>query len=192
RQLVNDTNRSGWQHAVRVVLKGYAPPTWTAPAGESDESRASRNAVLEGLGLYGADPDVIAGAREITNKFLSDPMSVDQTDARSALSIAANFGDAALFDRLTSLYDAATIPGLKEAYLFALTEFRDPALVGRAIDFAFSGKVRSQDMPGFIASLMFNPFARTQTWTAVKNHWADLQRDVTTAMGAFTRPLGQF
>jgi len=192
RQLVNDANRPDWQRAVRVILKGYAPPTWAGPAGETDETRATRNAVLEGLGLYGADPQVIAGARDVTDKFLNDPASVDRTDAGSALSIASNFGDAALFDRLAALYDKATVPALKQTYLFSLTEFHDPAQVVRAIDFGFSGKIRSQDMPRFISSLMFNPFARTQTWDAVKSHWADLQRDVPTAMGAFTGPLGQF
>ena len=90
------------------------------------------------------------------------------------------------------MYEKATDPTLRETYLFALSLFRDPAVFSKAIDYAFSGKVRTQDMPGFIASLMFNPFARVQAWTAVKSHWADLQRDVPTAMRAFTGPLGQF
>ena len=192
RQLVTDTNRAAWQQAVRKVLGGYAPATWNAPAAESDEARATRAAILTGLGIYGADPQVIAGARELTNKYLSNPASVNSTDAQSALVIAAAFGDAALFDRLTSMYESATDPALRATYLYALPDFRDPVLFARAIDYAFSGKVRSQELPGYISSLMFNPFARSQAWTAVKNHWADLQRDVPTAMGAFTGPLGQF
>ena len=192
RQLINDTNRAQWQRAVRVLLRGYAPPVWTAPAGESDEARSSRTAVLEDLGLLGADPQVIAGARELTDRFLNDPTSVDRTIANGALTIAANFGDAALFDRLMSLYQKSDNPALKQTYLFALTDFRDPALISRAIDFAFSGNVRAQDLPGFLATLIFNPFGRTQAWTAVKNHWADLQRDVPTALGAFTGSVGSF
>ena len=52
--------------------------------------------------------------------------------------------------------------------------------------------MRAQDLPGFLATLIFNPFGRTQAWTAVKNHWADLQRDVPTALGAFTGSVGSF
>ncbi|HEX9407735.1 MAG TPA: M1 family metallopeptidase [Thermoanaerobaculia bacterium] len=190
RQLVNDTNRAQWQQAIRALLRGYAPPTWTAPAGESDEARSSRTAVLENLGLLGADPQVLAGARELADKFLADPTSVDRTTANAALGLAANFGDAALFDRLMSLYQKADNPALKQSYLISLTEFRDPALISKAIDYAFSGNIRTQDLPGFLARLIFNPFARTQAWSAVKNHWADLQRDVPTAMGAFTGSIG--
>jgi len=193
-QLVNDSNRDVWQRAVRNLLRGYEPVTWTAPAGESDEDRAARSAVLEDLGLLGADPQVIAGAREVTNKFLSDPASVDRTTARAALDIATTFGDAALFDRLQSLYDKATVPALKETYLFALTDFRDPALNARAIDLALSGKIRSQDSPFFLGSMVqnFNPAVRKQTWEAIKAHYDELQKVVPTSMRAFTGPLGVF
>ena len=190
RQLVTDANRAGWQRTVRSILNGLAPATWTAPAGETDEARLSRSEVLESLGLLGADPQVIAGAKDVASKFLSDPASVDRTDANTALSIAANFGDAALFDRLTSMYENATVPALKSTYLEALTEFRDPALITRAIDYGFSGKVRSQDLPQYFARLSFNPFGQTQTWNAIKAHWGDLQQSVPTAMGAFVAGVG--
>jgi aminopeptidase N len=192
RQLVNDKNRTQWQHAVRSLLTGYAPAKWEAPAGETEEARLIRGSVLSGLGVIGADPKIIAGAREIADRFLSDPTSVNPTIATRALDIAATFGDAALFDRLVSLYEKADNPALKNNYLFTLTQFRDPTLIARAIDYAFSGKVRSQNLPGFLASLEFNPFARDQAWTAVKAHWADLQRDVPTAMGAFTSGLSGY
>jgi len=139
-----------------------------------------------------ADPQVIAGARELTNKFLSDPASVNRTEANAALGVAATFGDAALFDRLTSLYENATIPALKASYLEALTLFRDPALIQRAGDYAFSGKVRSQDLPGYLAGLSFNQFARNQAWSLIKAHWGDLQRDVPTALGAFVAGVSTF
>ena len=84
-----------------------------------------------------------------------------------------------------SLYEKTDNPSLKSSYLFSLTNFRDPKLISRAIDYAFSGKVRSQNLPAFLATLEFNSYARDMAWTAVKAHWADLQRDVPTAMGAF-------
>jgi aminopeptidase N len=192
RQLVTDANRAAWQRTVRSILTGLAPATWTAPQGETDEARQSRAAVLFALGRLGADPQVIAGARDIANKFLSDPASVDRTDAQAALAIAAANGDAALFDRLVSAYEQATIPALKETYLGVLTDFSDPALIQRALDYGFSAKLKSQDLPSYMAQLSFNPFARTVAWSAIKAHWADLQRDVPTAMGAFVAGVGTF
>ena len=192
RQLVNDKNRAEWQHAVRALLTGYAPPTWEAPAGESEEARLTRASILTDLGLLGADPKVIAGARQITDRYLNEPTSVNPTIASRALNIAANFGDAALFDRLMSLYEKTDNPALKLTYLFALTQFRDPKLIARAIDYAFSGKVRTQNLPGYLGTLEGNPFGRDLAWTAVKAHWADLQRDMPTALGALTGSLAGF
>ncbi|HYS53446.1 MAG TPA: M1 family metallopeptidase [Thermoanaerobaculia bacterium] len=192
RQLVNEKNRGQWQHAVRTLLTGYAPPTWETPAGETEEGRLIRAAILTDLGLLGAEPKVIAGAREITDRYLNDPASVNPTLASRALNIAAKFGDAALFDRLMSLYEKTDNPALKNNYLFSLTQFRDPKLIARAIEYAFSGKVRTQNLPGFLASLQFNPFSRDAAWTAVKAHWGDLQRDIPTALGGLTGSLGGY
>lgn len=192
RSLVNNNNRTQWQRAVRILLRGYAPASWETSASETDEQRASRAAILEDLGTLGADLEVIAGARQMTDRFLTDPASVDRTLANRALDIAAYFGDAALFDRLMSLYEKTDNPSLKTTYLFAMTQFRNPQLISRALDYAFSGKVRTQDQPGFLARLIFNPVARPQAWAAVKNHWADLTRDVPTAVGAFTGSVGSF
>jgi aminopeptidase N/puromycin-sensitive aminopeptidase len=192
RQLVTDRNREQWQRAIRTLLKGYAPATWDAPAGESEDARQIRADVLGDLGLIGADPNVIAGARQITDRYLSDPASVDPTIGSRALAIAVRYGDAALFDRLLSLYEKSDNPALKNNYMFNLAGFRDPALVDRAIDLAFSGRVRTQNQPGFLAALLFNPSSRDKAWAAIKAHWADLERDVPTALGSFTGALGVF
>jgi len=192
RQLVNDQNRAAWQKTVRSLLRGYAPVTWNAPSGETEEQRLARADVLEDLGLLGAEPQVIAGAREVTARWLADPSSVDAGVAARARSIAARYGDAALFDKLLAQYGSAPSPSLKSESLFALTDFSDPKLIARAIALGLSDKVRSQDVPGFFDRMMFNPFARDETWTAVKAHWADLQSEVPTAMGAFTGGLSAF
>ena len=99
---------------------------------------------------------------------------------------------ATLFDRFRSLYEQSKTPDLKRRYLNALTDFRDPKLVHKAIDYAFSGAVRTQDLPGYLASLLNNPAARADTWAAVKNHWADLNQEIPTALGAITGSLGGF
>jgi aminopeptidase N/puromycin-sensitive aminopeptidase len=192
RQLVNEKNRAQWQHAVRSLLSGYAPATWETPAGESDEARLIRASVLGDLGVVGADPKIISGARQVADRYLSDPTSVDPTIASRALNIAATFGDPALFDRLMSLYEKTDNPALKNSYLFSLTQFRDPKLIARAIDYAFSGKVRSQSLPGFLASLVANPSGRDAAWTAVKAHCTDLQRDIPTSLGAPVGALGGY
>jgi hypothetical protein len=64
--------------------------------------------------------------------------------------------------------------------------------VQKAIDYAFSGAVRTQDLPGYLVSLLNNPAARVETWAAVKNHWVDLNQEIPTSLGAITGSLGGF
>ena len=52
--------------------------------------------------------------------------------------------------------------------------------------------MRTQDLPGFLARLIFNPVSRDAAWAAVKAHWSDLMRDIPTAVGAFTGTLGVY
>ena len=190
RRLVTDATRTRWQRRVAELLRGYSPVTWQTPKGESEEDRLTRASILGTLGEVGGNAQVIAGARTLTERYLRDPAAVDPTLAGTALNIAARWGDQALFDRFRSHYEQEKIPFLKGRYQRAMTEFRDPKVVAQSIDFAFSGAVRTQDLPGFLGGLLSNPAARGQTWTAVQVHWADLTREIPTAIGAITGSLG--
>jgi aminopeptidase N len=192
RRLVTDATRARWQRRAAELLRGYAPVSWRAPTGEGEEARVTRATVLGALGEIGGNQALLSGARQVADRSLRDPTSVDATIALPALSIAARYGNAALFDRLRSLYEQTRTPELKTRYLRALTAFRDPKLVQKAIDYAFSGAVRTQDLPGYLASLLNNPAARAEAWTAVKNHWADLSQEIPTSLGAITGSLGGF
>ena len=54
-------------------MRGYAPLTWDAPAGETSEQRIMRADVLGVLGVEGDDPEVIAGARRVAQQYMNDP-----------------------------------------------------------------------------------------------------------------------
>jgi aminopeptidase N/puromycin-sensitive aminopeptidase len=192
RQLANDANRTQWRRTARSLLQGYAPATWEKPSGEKEEARLARATILGALGLIAADPNVIAGARQIADRYLADPTSVDPEIGSRALSIAAAYGDAALFDRLLSLYQSTDNPALKNEYLFTLPQFRDPKLIDSAIHLALSGKIRTQNLPGFLATLLSNRFAAAQAWSAVKSHWSELTGDIPTALGAITGSTSSF
>ena len=192
RRLVTDASRARWQRRVGELLRGFAPVTWQTPQGESEEARIARASVLSTLGEVGGNAHLIAGARSITERYLRDPALVDPTLAGAALNIAARWGDRGLFDRFRSHYEQEKIPFVKGRYLRAMTDFRDPKIVRQAIDFAFSGAIRTQDLPGFLGSLLQNPASRAQTWTAVQSHWADLTREIPSSIGAITGSLGSF
>ena len=191
-RLVTDATRTAWQREVRALIRGYAPLTWDTPAGETAEQRATRANVLAAAGSIGADPAVVAGARPVVERYLSDPIAVDPMIAASALEIAAMNGDAALFRRMQQSLSSAATADTRDRYAGLLTKFRDPALIARAVDYTYSDAVRTQDLPRMIARSFENPAARESAWRAVVAHWPRLQRDIPTALGGVTRGLGGF
>ena len=128
----------------RTFAPEYAKLGPASPSDSPDklELRASLFAVL---GYHGKDPAVLAKASQIANEYLADPASIDPTLGQTALAVAAENGNAALFDKLENVYETSTDPELQNAALRLLAEFEDPALVKRALEYAVSGKVRSQD-----------------------------------------------
>jgi len=191
QRLVNDANRAKWQAAVRAIARNHADPIWTASRNESDDDLLRRVAVLRILGTIGDDPKVIADARELATKALKNPDSVGAAIARPALEIASASGNEAMFDQLLTAIEHSLV-GERRGYVTQLASFRDPALIARAIDFAFSPKLRSQDMPGMLSALLSNPAARAATWTAIKSHWQVILDKVPTALHNIVGALGNF
>ena len=64
-----------------------------APSGsDSPNTRELRAHLFGALGYYAKDPAILAQAREITEKYLADPGSVDATLGQTAVAIAARNG----------------------------------------------------------------------------------------------------
>jgi Aminopeptidase N len=191
-RLVDDHNRAAWQTYVREVMRGFAPLTWEAPAGETAEQLVMRATVLGTLGVEGADPEVIAGARRVAQQYMNDPSSVNAVVADRALPIAAINGDEALFDQVLDHLKSAPTPEIGARYRGLIPIFRDPKLIARAVDFIYGDQVRSQDLPGMAAELFFNPVAKQTAWSAAQSHWDILNKKIPTAIGAITGSTATF
>jgi aminopeptidase N/puromycin-sensitive aminopeptidase len=151
--------------------------------GDSTNTRELRSQLFGVLGYYGKDPAVLAQARQIVDKYLDDPASVDPTQSQTALYIAARNGDAALFDRLQKLAETSTNPERQDRALRLLAQFEDPALVQRSLDYAVSGKVRNQDAAIQIAYALQVDDTRDLAWKYIQGNWEKVQAQLTTEMG---------
>ena len=177
--------RDALAHWVRAnfapVYAALGPP---APD-DSPNKRQLRASVLGLLGYYGDDSEAIAEARQVANRYLDDPTTVDPTLSATALGIAAENGDAALFDKLQHVYETSTDPALHEHALQLLVEFRDPALLDRALNYSVSSKVRNQDSAIQLAIALQIPDNRDQAWQFIKSHWDQVHAQLTTDMGSY-------
>jgi len=92
------------------------------------------------------------------------------------ISLAAAGGDRRLYERYLEAMRRAKSPDEYYRYFYALTEFRDPALLRRTLDFAMSDEVKNQDAGGLIASVIFKPFGREIGWSYVEKEWAAIEK----------------
>jgi aminopeptidase N/puromycin-sensitive aminopeptidase len=172
--LAAGADRPAWESFVRKALAGYAPLTWMAPKGETIEQRLTRASVLWGVGYAARDAQVIAGAKRVSEQYMNNPASVDAVIADRALRLAAINGDEAFFNRVIEQVDKASTPEMALRYREIIPLFRDPKLMSRAVEYMFSGKVRSQDIGRTVAGLLTDPATRPGGMEAVKAHWTDL------------------
>jgi aminopeptidase N len=177
-RLITDDDRPQYELWVRRLLSPVAKEVgWQAKPGESDETKALRTHVMNTLGYAGRDPEILEEARRLTEQALENPASVDHTVAFTAFRLAALNGDAGLYDKIFGRLEKKDATA-EEYYLYfeTLSQFSDPRLLERTLQFAVSPGVRTQDSLGMIASVMRNPAGTKLAWDFVRSHWADVEK----------------
>src|SRR5712691_4215221 len=162
-----------------------ATGTSTPAAGSSDtdDRRSLRATVIAALGTIGYDPDIIARARSAVDRALAGTAPLDPTLAGAVIKTAARHGNAALFEALLAAAERAPTPEEHYRYLYALADFREPALVERGLQLALSPQLRSQDTAVYLAQFFGNPDARSRALSHVTEHWTALAPKVTISGG---------
>jgi len=156
-----------------------------AAASDDDNTRCLRAQLLATVGRYGKSPEVLSMARQIADRYLADPASIDATIGQAALSVTARNGDAAWFDKLERAYETSDNPQFKNNALRLLAEFRSPQLVKRALDYAMSPKVRNQDAYLQFSIPLADETTRDQAWNYIKANWDRVQAQLTTSTGGY-------
>jgi aminopeptidase N len=175
---VTDVDRDGYEQWVRRLLTPAAKELgWTPKPGESDEMKTLRSRVMHTLGYAGRDPEVLAEARKLTEQALENPASIDHTIAFTAFSLAAQNGDASLYDKIMECLQKKGA-SLEEYYLYFQTaaRFSDPKLLQRTLEYALTPAVRSQDTLGLISVVMENPAGTRVAWDFVRAHWPEVEK----------------
>jgi len=165
----------------KPVYERMGPP---APD-DSPNKRALRATLFTELGYIGEDAGVMAEAKELAERYLSDPGSVDPTLAQDAAAVAAVHGDAAFFDRLQHTFETSDNPQVKVYALRLLTYFQNPELQRRSLEYAVSGKVRNQDAVFQLVIPMYQPETREIAWDYIRQNWDKVKAQLTTEMGGY-------
>jgi len=92
-----------------------------------------------------------------------------EPDQRQAVAVAYARSSSD-FDGLVQKYKQSKGDEEKVRFLVALTSFREPALVQRALGLATGGEVKKQDVPSIVSASTNNPDGRTAVWPWVKTN----------------------
>jgi aminopeptidase N/puromycin-sensitive aminopeptidase len=157
---------------------------WTPSAGESSDVGELRQYLLGILANMGEDPVAIRQSATLADRYLQNPESVEPGLARIALTEAAHWGDAALFDRYLAAMRKAQSPEQFYALTSAMPGFRDPQLVQRWLEISVSDTTRNQDAALQIAEVLSRYELRQTVWPWVKAHWPEIEKKTTMSSGA--------
>jgi alanyl aminopeptidase len=120
---------------------------------ETETATLVRPRLLGWLGDIGRDPEIRGFAAKQASAYLAAPDSVPPSIASTCLRLAAIDGTAEQFDTIRERFEATEQPAERDRYLQALGAFREPALVDRALDYAFSGPLRANELFSLPAGL---------------------------------------
>ncbi len=115
-------------------------------SGEPDAVSFLRPRLLYRLANEGRDAALMKEAQRLAHAYAHDAASIDPALATNALRLSAMRGDGALFSEYQRRFETTQIPADRQRYLLSLGEFRDPALVGRALEYALDSKTRPQEV----------------------------------------------
>jgi aminopeptidase N len=175
--LVNNNDRAEYEEWVRRLFGPMAKQLgWKPLAGEGAEQKSLRPIVLRIMGYSGRDPEVLAEAKKVAEQALANPDSLDRTIASLAIHLAVLDGDQALYEKLFERLKSAKSPAEYYIYLGSLTQFSDPKLLDRTLQYAVSPDVRSQDTLGLIAGVVENRAGGELGWNFVRSHWPDIEK----------------
>jgi len=154
------------------------------PAASDTPNKKQLRALLFAALGDAKDPQILTQAREISQKYLASPDSVDPNLAQTALQITARNGDAALFDELQKISETSTNPEIQSGALHLLAMFENPELAKRALAYAVSDKVRNQDAAIQLAISLDTDKNRELTWKFIQDHWDEVKKEFTPEMGS--------
>jgi len=182
--LSTDETRPRFESFTRGLLRPlFDEIGFAAGSSDTDDRRSLRATVIAALGTIGYDPDIIARARSAVDRALAGTAPLDPTLAGAVIKTAARHGNAALFEALLAAAERAPTPEEHYRYLYALADFREPALVERGLQLALSPQLRSQDTAVYLAQFFGNPDARSRALSYVTEHWTALAPKVTISGG---------
>jgi len=158
------------------VAPALAALGWTARPGEDELTGQLRGDLVRALGTLGNDPTVQARAAELYAGHERGAAAVDPNVLPALIAVLAHAGDEGRYHEFFERFRTASTPQEEQRYLYALTAFRQPALVEQTLARTVNGEIRTQDAPFVVRVMLMLVHAREPAWEFVKAQWDTMDR----------------
>ncbi|MFA6515377.1 MAG: M1 family metallopeptidase [Candidatus Paceibacterota bacterium] len=136
--------------------------------GEKHSDVFLRSLAISQAAFYG-DKKIISEAKKL---FINRNNKSIHADIRSTIfKIVASNGTEKEWKLFERMYREEKLHEEKDRYGYALTSFKNKALLEKTLKFIISDSVRNQDAPHLLAIIWQNPSGRDLAWQFVKNNW---------------------
>jgi puromycin-sensitive aminopeptidase len=178
RDLLPESHRPQLEKLVYGLLKPTMDKLgWQPSEGESSQIRELRASIISAMGHTAKDAMVTRKARELYDAYKQDPDGLDGNIVSTVISLVAVDGDNDLYDEFYTSFKGAKTPEDEQRFLFALTGFRNLDLAKRTLECTLDPtKIRTQDAPSVVSSLMRNEVAGQTAWDFVKTNWEKMNK----------------
>ena len=174
-------------YARQLIAKQLARLGWAEKDGESHFDRLLRPTIL----AVAAVSDENTVVSEVLRRFDAMKQSEDlKPDLRGIIyTTAARKGNAKTFDKLLELHNASASSEERVTLAAALTFFKQPELIQRALSLITTDTVRLQDVMYWVAYSFSNRFARQVTWEWLQENWQWLQDNLGADLSFYRMPV---
>jgi aminopeptidase N len=125
----------------------------------------------------------------INNKQLKRGIDIDPDLRGVVFGNVARRGGKKEFDRLVSMHNDSTLSDERLTLSAAITGFKQPELIDKALGMINSDAVRLQDVGYWIAYSFLNRHAKAQTWEWVKKNWEWLHANLGSDLSFYRMPV---
>ncbi|MDQ3705106.1 MAG: M1 family metallopeptidase [Chloroflexota bacterium] len=149
--------------------------TFEPKEGESQNDVQARRSVLTAMTMLAQDQAAVEQAKEWAGKEAGNPASVDANLAGVFVSTAAQFGDAAHFDKHLATYQQrqknASSPQERDRYLYSFPFFRSPELVERVFTLLDERTLPTEAVIPLLRDMLGRRHTQLKAWDYLKGHW---------------------
>ncbi len=141
---------------------------------ESTINKKLRASAIASLSFAG-EKEVRWKLEGIFERFVNKNEKIDP-DLRDPIftNAAMFYGDQKKFDAFVNLYLKDPLPDVRIDAITSLPMFKDPVFVRKALDLAFTSKVRLQDSIILLGSARGNPCIGNLYWEWMREHWKQI------------------